>query len=98
MDGLYHLEFSLKARQDLQDLPPLSREGRNKLFANLAYLREVSDEYRADTTNRVGEELRYSITLRDSGRVRQFIFAVDDSGAPAGVLRILGVVDPASQA
>jgi len=89
----YFLEFTQQAKIDLHDLPALTREGRNKLFASLAFLREISDAFRADPINRHAGLLSYTLVMEDEGRVRSFVFAVDDSHVQAGVLRVVSVAD-----
>jgi hypothetical protein len=77
----------------MRALKGLSREGRNKLFANLDMLRYVSDAFRADPVSRVGDNLVFTTIFKDRGTVRAFLYVVDDSAAAVGVLRVLAVED-----
>jgi hypothetical protein len=89
----YSLEIVPSAQAEMRALTGLSREGRNKLFANLDMLRHVSDAFRADPVSRAGGNLVFTTIFKDRGTVRAFLYLVDDSAAVVGVLRVLAVTD-----
>jgi len=89
----YSLEIVPSAQAEMRNLVGLSREGRNKLFANLDYLRHVSEKFRDDPVNRAGGNLVFTTIFRDRGTIRAVLYLVDDSAAVSGVLRILAVDD-----
>jgi hypothetical protein len=89
----YSLEIVPSAQAEMRSLVGLSREGRNKLFANLDFLRYVSDQFRGDPVNRASGNLVFTTIFRDRGAVRAFLYRVDDSPAVSSALRILAVDD-----
>ena len=92
----YLIEYTARVKYELRELRGLSREGRNKLFANLDWLKDVSDDYRANPENRTPDHPNrfvFGNLFSDCGRLRYFLFGVDDSAAAAGVLRLLTVED-----
>ena len=78
----------------LRNLQGLSRQGRLRLFASLDRLRTRGDFYiqNAERTGAESDLFWFRVRIRDrqgDGRLRQFRFAVSDSAASFGVLRIL---------
>jgi hypothetical protein len=92
----YYLELAEKVKTQLRLLPGLSREGRIKLFFNLDLLKDISDDDRLDPLSRdptAANQFFFGLLMRDRGRVRHFVFVVDDAAAVAGVLRVRSVED-----
>jgi hypothetical protein len=93
----YVLDFPEAIKAFLRGLP-LSRRGRLALYAHaLDTLRQEGDRFRNDPNLRVapGSQLfRYEAALVDrdgDGRSHLFVFTVDDSSAPYGVLQVVGL-------
>jgi hypothetical protein len=93
----YVLDFPAAIKSFLRGLA-LSRRGRVQLYAHVVdTLRQEADRFRNDPALRVapGSPLfRYEAALLDTdgdGRSHLFIFTIDDSSAPYGVLKVVGL-------
>jgi hypothetical protein len=84
----YFLEHSDLSKSQFRELAGLTRHGRIRLFAG-AYssIKIIPDEIRSDPQRRGqsnSSRFVFDYVLRDAGRVRTFLFVVDDSSAAAG--------------
>ena len=87
----YKLDIRPREKEYLRLVDVLTREGRNRLFAGLNGVAEVSDAFRADPLNRPNADspfFFYTYLFQDGDRVRCLTLAVDDSAAVYGVLSI----------